>query len=152
MPYLHNPMPKVTRLGSKTHYNAVKNLYRRTLKWWKFNYKFELDKWDWAAYNIRKEFERCRDMTDAGEVDSLMKELEETLEMWDHQYPYIPPWDGPAAPAFMRYPYKPKKYFEWKDADTNYDVEWIDETSDEHFAKKEIQIWRGKYIVKLTYI
>jgi len=140
-------VPDVVRLGTGGHREAVKNLYRRTLKYYKYATRFSYSKWDWIGWHIRREFEHCRSIHDPGEILSIMKDCEEALDLWEDPDPFMYPWDGPPASAFNRYPYHPKKRFEHAIASTYYDSWWIESTTDEWYAKQEIEKWRARYII-----
>lgn len=149
MPYMQTckRVPNQVHLGTRKHYEAVKNLYRRTLKFFKYNTRFKYENWDWMGMYVRNEFEKCRSLSDPGEIVSYMKDCEEALDLWEDPDPFFYPWDGPGATAFMRYPYQPKKRFEHYDAATYYDPWWIEKTTDEFYAKQEIEKWRARYIM-----
>eukprot|EP00483_Globobulimina_turgida_P004071 UN04079 len=149
MSYIHKPLPKtVAKLGSLQHHRAVRNLYRRTLKFYKYSVaKFQYDVWDYHAYHIRKQFENNRTLKDAGEVTAIMNEAEEALDSFQEPWEnYRQPWDGPRAVAFNYYPYRPKEGFNMYVGQTTYDADWKETVIDESSGKAEIEAWKAKYI------
>lgn len=154
MPYHWNypKVPDIAKLGTGQHRNAVKSLYRRTLKWFKYTHcRNRFDLWDFHAMRIREHFKKGESMEDPGEITRLMKELEQALDTYDDPDIYIKPWDGPKGEAFvMRYPPSPKGRFEHREADGRayFDMAWVDETTEEWYAKQEIEKARARYIVK----
>ena len=93
-------VPEVAILGSSSHRRAVKCLYRITLKYFKYSTRFRYDVWDWNCLNIRKYFEKSKNMD----------EVEQALNTYKDVDMYIAPWDGPKGAAFMRYPQQLIKY------------------------------------------
>lgn len=157
MPYHWNypKVPDIAKLGTGAHRSAVKNLYRRTLKHFKYTHcRLRYDMWDFHAMRIREHFKKGEKMEDAGEVTRLMKELEQALDTYEEPDIYVKPWDGPKAAAFHRYPPSPIKRFEHREADGRayYDNAWVDETTEEWFVKQEIEKARARYIVCIIYM
>eukprot|EP01084_Bolivina_argentea_P033580 62094_1 len=151
MPYYWNypKVPDIAKLGTSEHRRAVKNLYRRTLKQLKYQSRFRYDLWDFQAMKTREHFKRCEIMDDPGDVNRLMKELEQALDTFEDQDMYVKPWDGPRGTAFNRYPPSPMKRFEHREADGRayYDDAWKDESTEEWYTKQEIEKMKAKYII-----
>jgi len=150
MPYHWNypKVPDIAKLGTGEHRKAVKCLYRRTIKAMKYSARFRYDLWDYNAMKTREHFEKCKTMSDPGEVTRLMKELEVALDTYEDPDMYVKPWDGPRGSAFNRYPPSPAKRFEHVEADGRayFDQAWQDETTEEWYTKQEIEKARARYI------
>lgn len=147
MPYQHKRIPDIARLGTSEHRNAVKNTYRRCMKFLKQWSKLRYDDWDWLGYNCRIEFEKYVALSDAGEVTKVMNEVHEALDIWELPDTFFHAWDGYRGCAFNRYPIQPKKRFEHRIGLNNYDSWWVDKTTDEYFGRQEIEKWRARYIM-----
>jgi len=97
--------------------------------------------------HLRNEFEKNKNLKDPGEIIQLMKATEEYIDVEDLSLIYdIYPWDGPSGIAFGRFPNYPKKRFEYQLGTYTFDANWIDETTDEYYAKLDIEKFKARYL------
>ena len=155
MPYNWNyaKVPDITKIGTAQHRNAVKSLYRRTLKHFKYTHCIlRYDLWDYHAMRIREHFQKCKTMEDPGEVGRLMKELEVALDTYEEPDMYCKPWDGPKGTALNRYPPSPEKRFEHREADVRayYDQAWVDEPPKNGLLNKKLR--KQEHDISFSYI
>ena len=90
IPSIHSEPNQPAAHGLSGHTIRVKKLYRKILRD-QYNWRsLSWDGWVVAAQEVREEFEKYRNLTDVGEIETLIKEAEVYLWKTEDPSPYRP--------------------------------------------------------------
>lgn len=142
-------VPETIRYGTPEHKQVVQRMYRRTMKYLRWNFCFDVrGAYDFHAHYLRIEFDKSKSIKDSGEIVRMLTDLQEALEIFEHER-HSEPLDGPGGSMWARYPQWPQSAFRWVPGGYQYSDGWRDESLEEYYLKQEIEKYRYRYITFL---